>query len=226
MSEELKKYFGDPLTGLWAILAGVLFLGLVAHYQTLDWNSYWALWVTEILSFVLLAVFFYKPSQVTGYGAVAGSVVWLLNQLNCWYHLTALQANAYLAYTQEEWGPFYYLTAALNVVILGFVYWKRDEASTEDSMTWGTIGLGIMALFSGWKLYEIYREQFPPGTPVYYSANLWGIGILAMALGSILYLRSSQEANKTYGIYAAAIGVLIAACAALYYGLALTLIGV
>jgi len=217
MSEELKKYFGHPLTGIWAILAGVLLLGLVAHNQMLHWNVFWALWITEILSFVLIAVFFYKPSQVTGYGAVAGSAVWLLNQLSCWYygemtHLT----NDY---------QIFYLTAVLNAVILGFVYWKRDEASTEDAMTWGTFAMGIMALFSGWKLYEIYREQFIPGTPVYYSANLWGISILIMSLGSILYLRSSQEENQNYGLTAAAIGLLMAAFTALYYGLALTLTG-
>ena len=223
MSEELKKYFGDPQTGLWAILAGVLLLGLVAHSQTLEWNHYWALWVTEALSFILVAVFFYRPNGITGYGAAGGSAVWLVNQLSCWYYGEMTHATS-VQYWQIMI-PLFSVTAFLNAVILGVVYWKRNETSTEDSMTWGTIAMGIMALFSGWKLYEGHRIGFALGTPIGNSAYAWGIGILAMSLGSILYLRSSEEEYKTYGVYATAIGLLIAACAAIFYGLALTLTG-
>lgn len=231
MAEELKKYFGDPLTGVWAILVGVLLLGLAVHSQGQEWNNYWALWITEASTFVLIAVFFYKPSQITGYGAVAGSAVWLLNQLNCWYygemtHLPPAQAMPYLM-------QIFYITAAFNAIILGVVYWKRDEvsgASVESGVNWGTIGLLIMTLFSGWKIYELHRlwtiyGGFVPGTPSANSAYAWAIGILIMSLGSILYLRSTRDNNKASGVYIAAIGLLIASFAALYYGLALSLTG-
>lgn len=244
--EELKSTFKDRFTGVWAILAIILFTGLGIHYKTLDWTDYWALWLTMALACGIIALYFYRPTETTGFFAIAGVGVWLLNQLYCWYWgmMTGLpQSNpAYWWYLDYV----FYMTAAAEGLFFAVAYFRQDKPLTAfwggigaifhgaNPENFGYVATGLMALFSGWKLYEINRlinlGVFPAlGVPYSNSAVLWGLGILVMSLGSMWYIRAhanKDESHQDYATYIALIGVLIAAFAALYYGLALSLTGV
>jgi hypothetical protein len=200
---------------IWAVLIVVLIAGLVVHQNA--WQIYWALWLTETITFMLITLYFYSPSNLTGFGALGGSLIWLLNQVACWY------------YAADSHTSVYAITLGMNALLLAGVLLlprlKRDAYGLKrgDGKDAATAGLVVMVIFAVWKLYMV-NVVFAYGSAVFNSALLWGLGILVTATGSIITLLSKDTEKRRYGTYIGATGLIIASCAALYYGLALSVI--
>jgi len=201
----------------WGVLIGVLLLGLTVHGN--DWSTYWALWLTEAATFGLIIMFFFRPSNMRATITLIGSIVWLINQLACWYLLQAFPAMAIGTLIN-----IYIVTAIINGGLLAYSVFSGETAyKTKVSDTNVVYGLGIMAAFAALKLYAAYGT-FTFGTAVANSAYLWGLGILFMSLGSILRLKLHKN-KEVWGNIIVLLGLLLASVTALYYGLALSELG-
>lgn len=150
----------------------------------------------------------------------------------CWYfgeltHTTFVQSMLTLQYV-------YIVTFSAEITLLIVAYLsiasKRNVEEGEGKWIAAT-GLGIMLLFSIAKIVTLYRSWavfggFVPGTDVANSAYSWGIGILIMSIGSLVAVLSHEDSgSRRVGGYIALIGLVIGTFAALYYGLALAILG-
>lgn len=222
---KVKGYAGLA----WAILVIMLFTGLAIH--TNDWTSYWALWLTEGLAMLLVAFYFYRPSTLSGVGMALGGLIWLVNQLLCWY-LGELTQQTFVQ-TMMTLQYVFVFTFIVEAVLVGLVYLKSsgNRGGTEGKLP-ATIGLIIMGVYSLLKMVTLYRTWilyggFVPGTPQGNSAYTWAGGVMIMAFGSLIALHSSDDsAGQRIGGYIALVGLVVASFAALYYGLALATLGV
>jgi hypothetical protein len=225
MEKSLKKHM---FSTIWAIM--VVFLLVGCWYHKADFNQFWALWGTESIAFGLVAFYFWKPTATSSWAMLMGTGVWLINQVAGWYHgeLLAfigeparlqLLSGIYIATFVAEGFLLYY---ALSHKKGGKPPFKLGSVETT-----AMIGLIIMALYSGWKIYWTYsygNASVLAGTPIYISGMMWAGGIGVMSAASIVNMKARRE--NTIAMIIALVGLLIAAYAALYYGLALALTGV
>lgn len=203
-----KKYN----TYLWLPLAVGLLAGLLLRPQ--EWSSYWALWVTEIVTVVLLALYFYFETLHSAIGAFVGAIVWLINQGLCWRGY----GNQIVI---SGFNILYVVTAIAAISILVYVGLTRKSTSVENQQWFGMGAFIVMTVFCVWKIYEV-TQQFVPGTAMYASALTWGAGILLMSSGSIVYVAKKWDETMAITV----IGLLLAWYAAVAYGMALSVAGV
>jgi hypothetical protein len=208
----VKKHLGL----IWALLGLFLLLGLVVHATSLDWTVYWPLWFTEALSDFIIAILFYYPNIVTASALMLGSMVWLTNQLSCWF------------YTDGQWSMVSVGTLVLNVILICIACYGATRKTSSEMSTGtkvvGSIGIGIMLAFASAKMYLVAIWFIPQvwSNPAFASAMLWGIGIFWLSACSLIGLIAKEGSSLERAcIYLAVLGLTIASIAAFAYGLAL-----
>ena len=221
--KTLKKHI---FATIWAVLSTFLLLGLFVHQA--DWNTFWALWATEVLTFGLLAFYLWKPTAISAFTMFAGSVVWLASQAVGWYRgdlLVFLGQQAQL----DVIAAMNVITFAVNAGLFYYAFSHRKGggsppfkfASVQNTAFLGFI---IVAAFAGAKLYWTYTG--PQGGSLAGTSGItWATGIAVMAAASIVNLKFTRKEN-TIVMLVGVVGLLVAMYAALYYGLALSIVGV
>ena len=230
MSEltKTKNYMGI----FWFLLAILLFIGLVIHKPEIDTTTYTALWLTEMITFLVIGIYFVKPTSTTAMGAAIVSLVWLINQIACWYGYGTYGGT----YTIGEYGGtgIYIATALINSLVFAFVLWQNTASrerrlaiptTSKDHKTYGMIAMCLMLIFAIWKIWLDIQYGAFTGTTWAFSGFLWGFGILLMTLASLTVIFEAKEVASIATIIAIA-GFAISAYASLAYGLALRLLGV
>jgi hypothetical protein len=225
MEKSLKKHM---FSTIWAILIVMLLVG--CWYHKADWNQFWALWGTESIAFILVAFYFWKPSAATSWSMLMGSGFWLINQVVSWYHGDLL-AFIGMPVEMTVLSGVYIATFVAEAFFLYYALSHKRGGSAPFKIakpeTTAMLGLINMAVYSAVKIYWTYsygNASVLAGTPIYISGMMWAGGIGVMSAASIVNMKARRE--NTIAMIIALVGLLIAAYAALYYGLALALTGV
>ena len=200
------------ITYFWFLVAIFLFMGLVIHKPQIDTTTYTALWLTEMITFLVIGLYFLKPNTSTAMGAAIASLIWLINQFACWYHYTVGT-------------PTYVATALINSLVFAFVLWQNSASpakrihlglSETKHKTYGTFAMFFMLIFAIWKLW--LDMQYGA-----YAGITWAFGILLLVIASLITLLDMREFSAISTIIAI-IGFAASAYATLMYDLTLRLL--
>jgi hypothetical protein len=209
--DKIEKYLG----GIWALMIVALLAGLYLHQATAAaWQMWWAVWLCEIFTYVLYALFFTLKTPSTALAVAIGSIVWYISQTST---------------TASGW-PAQNLTYILTAIASGFlVYyaWSHREdtnipyVSKSDVNAFGAVALIVMMVFAVSKMFGWIPWSYD--VAAFTSAVCWSFGQLLISLGCLLFFVKLKEYRST-PLYIAVLGLLIAMYAALVYGIALTLL--
>jgi len=206
--DTIEKYLGY----IWVLMIVALGAGLYLHQATAAaWQMWWAVWLCEIFTYALYALFFTFKTPSTALAVAIGSIVWYINQRST-------------SYAGEN--IIYILTFVASGMLVWYAWARREDTnipfvSQSDVNAFGIVAQIVMMLFAFGKMLSWIPWR--SNVAAFTSAEAWSFGQLLISLGSLLALVKLKE-YRSAPLYIAVLGLLIAMYAALVYGWALTLL--
>jgi len=222
MVKKMEKNIG--VATAWLLFAWVLVAACVLHPGSTIASPTIPVQVSttmlmEIFGFTVLALYFYKPTMITGLATLIAAGSWLINQMTWgWFFVDGWSWRLFDAASAPT---VMSITAILNFSVLALALSAIFLRREEEDVGFGTIGVIILLVMASIKVYLDVAYVIPTGATWALSGGIWATGILITAVTALLACLGLSDKLPLGRL--SYIGLMIAAYGALAYGQALTL---